>query len=91
MPEDRKRMLARKKAYNATPKEVAKRVARNKARREAIKEGKVRVGDGKEIDHKKPLSKGGSTDKSNLRVVPMAKNRAHGMAKRPAGKSKYLG
>jgi len=40
--------------------------------------GKVSKGDGKEVDHKKPLSKGGSTAKSNLRVVSKAVNRKKG-------------
>ena len=50
------------------PKNIAKRVARNKARRKAIREGRVRVGDGKELDHIKPISKGGSNKKSNIRI-----------------------
>jgi 5-methylcytosine-specific restriction endonuclease McrA len=33
-----------------------------------MKEGKVKKGDGKVVDHKKPLSKGGSNSRSNLRV-----------------------
>lgn len=33
------------------------------------KEGKVRKGDGKHVDHKKELVKNGSNSKSNLRVV----------------------
>jgi 5-methylcytosine-specific restriction endonuclease McrA len=56
-------------------KTVDDRVARNRARREAIKEGKVKVGDSKEIDHIKPLSKGGSGAKSNTRVVSREANR----------------
>ena len=51
------------------PKNIAKRVARNKARRKAIREGRVRVGDGKELDHIKPISKGGSNKKSNIRIT----------------------
>jgi 5-methylcytosine-specific restriction endonuclease McrA len=31
---------------------------------------------GKDIDHKKPLSKGGSNKKSNLRLVKPSKNRS---------------
>lgn len=58
-----------------TPTEVAKRVARNKARRHAIADGKVRVGDGMEVDHKKMLDQGGSSKDSNTRVIPAAKNR----------------
>jgi len=38
-------------AYENTPEQVARRVARNRARRKAIKQGRVRKGDGKELDH----------------------------------------
>ena len=52
------------------------RAARNKARREAERNGKVSKGDGKDIDHKRPLSKGGSTAASNTRVVSRSANRS---------------
>jgi hypothetical protein len=90
MATDRERERLRKKAYSATEKEKNKRVARNRVRRQAIAHGKVRVGDGKEIDHIQPLSKGGGSGASNLRVVVRATNRAHGMAVRPKGVSKFL-
>jgi hypothetical protein len=36
-----------------------------------MKAGKVHKGDGKAVDHIRPLSKGGAaTDKANLRIVP---------------------
>jgi hypothetical protein len=38
------------------------------------KKGLVHKGDGKDVDHKKPLSKGGSNDSSNLRVVKRSEN-----------------
>lgn len=60
--------------YNSRPEQIANRVEQNKARREMEKAGKVHKGDGKQVDHKKPLSKGGSGAKSNLRVVPASKN-----------------
>ncbi len=70
----------KKLAYMAerqkSPEEVAKRVARNKARREAIREGRVEKGDGKELDHKQMLDDGGSKSTSNTRVVPASENRA---------------
>jgi hypothetical protein len=50
------------------------RVKRVQARREALKDGKVSLNDGKHLDHSKPLSKGGSNAKSNLRVVSAASN-----------------
>lgn len=40
------------------------------------KAGKVSKGDGKHVDHKTPLSKGGSNDKKNLRVVPASENQS---------------
>lgn len=65
------------KKRQKSPEEVRKRVARNKARRHAIKAGKVKKGDGKDIDHIKPLSRGGSSAVSNLRVKNASKNRSH--------------
>jgi len=62
--------------YQKRPENVDKRVERNRARREAIREGVVKKGDGKEIDHKVPLDKGGSGAKSNKRVVDASENRA---------------
>ena len=52
------------------------RAKRNAARRELEREGKVSKGDGKEVDHKKPLSKGGSNSRSNLRVRSRSDNRS---------------
>jgi hypothetical protein len=69
-------MKAADNEYQARPEQVAKRVARNKARREAIRDGDVKKGDGKDIDHKQMLDKGGSNDKSNRRVVSAKENRA---------------
>lgn len=48
---------------------------RKRLRRQMEKEGKVRKGDGKDVDHKKPLSKGGANTKSNARVVSASANR----------------
>lgn len=53
---------------NESPQRRKDRAKRNKARRELMREGKVKKGDGKVVDHKVPLSKGGSTARSNLRV-----------------------
>ena len=62
--------------YQKRPENVDKRVARNKARREAIREGAVKKGDGKEIDHKRMLDEGGSNARSNRRVVGASENRS---------------
>jgi hypothetical protein len=90
MAEDKARRDRRMKAYNATPAEVAKNTLRKAARRAAIKAGKVKVGDTKELDHKKMLSKGGTNTAGNVRVVERSKNRAHGTTKRPKGTSRFL-
>jgi 5-methylcytosine-specific restriction endonuclease McrA len=63
--------------YDGTPEVKKKRAARNKARREMEREGLVHKGDGKDVDHKKPLSKGGSTSRSNLRVKAASDNRSY--------------
>jgi hypothetical protein len=62
-------------AYDQTEKAKTARAARNKARRMLTQEGLVQKGDGKDVHHKKPLSKGGVTEKGNLAVVPASKNR----------------
>ena len=69
------RKAAYDKWYNAKPSQVKKRMERNRARAALMKEGLVRKGDGKDVDHKVPLDRGGSNDRSNLRVVSKSKNR----------------
>ncbi len=63
-------------AYDGTPAVKKKRAERNKARRMMEREGAVHKGDGKDVDHKTPLSKGGSTGRSNLRVKKASDNRS---------------
>lgn len=67
-----------RKYGGASKKGKKDRAARNQARKVAEREGRVKKGDGKEIDHKKPLSKGGSNAKSNQRVVSRSTNRKKG-------------
>lgn len=62
--------------YEDTPKQVRNREERNRARAELAKEGKVVKGDRKDVDHIKPLSKGGKTEPTNLRVLPQSENRS---------------
>ena len=62
--------------YHGKPEQIENRVRRNKLRRAAIAEGKAQVGDGMSIDHKTPISKGGSDAPSNLRTVPLNKNKS---------------
>ena len=67
--------------YNSKPEQIKKRAERNAARRELMKEGKVHKGDGKDVDHKKPLAKGGSNSRSNLRVRSASANRSFARTK----------
>ena len=64
-----------KEKFNS-PAERKKRAKRNKARRMMIKAGKLRKGSKLEVDHKKPLSRGGSNTLSNLRAVSRTANRS---------------
>lgn len=63
--------------YDGTEKVKKKRAQRNKARRMLEREGVVHKGDGKDVDHKKPLSKGGTTVRSNLQAKPASANRSY--------------
>lgn len=63
------------KAYNAKPDQVNKREMRNAARAALMRDGKVTKGDGKDVDHKKPLKNGGSNTQSNLTVKSQTENR----------------
>jgi len=69
-----KRDYKKERKYDSKPKVKAARAARGRARYKLEKEGKVKKGDGKHVDHKKPLSKGGSNKRSNLRVISAKKN-----------------
>ncbi len=62
--------------YHSRPEQIKNRSERTTARRQANAAGITHKGDGKDIDHIKPLSKGGKNTKSNERVVSAAKNRS---------------
>lgn len=55
--------------YHGTAEQRRNRALRNRARK------KMGCGKGMEADHKRPLSKGGSNAKSNLRCVSRSTNR----------------
>jgi len=81
-----KRDYKKQQAYDGKPSVVKDRAKRNKARRELMAEGRVSKGDGKDVDHKKPLSKGGGTSRSNLRVTSKSTNRSFARKKNGAMK-----
>ena len=71
MPKKPRNYKEEYETYHGTPSQIKKRAARNKAR----KDMGLKNGDGKEVDHKKPLSKGGSNTKKNLKVTTRKANR----------------
>lgn len=62
--------------YHSKPEQRANRSERTVARNQANADGRTSKGDGKDLDHRVPLSKGGSSNKSNLRVVSKSANRS---------------
>ncbi len=60
--------------YHAKPKQIRRRAQRNKARAKMVKAGKVRKGDGKDVDHKNRNT--ADNRSKNLRVVSKSKNRS---------------
>lgn len=61
--------------YEAKPVQRKNRSERSVARVQSNRAGTTSKGDGKDVDHIKPLSKGGSNAKSNRRVVSASVNR----------------
>lgn len=76
MPKASKSKQVYDKAYNAKPEQKKNRAKRNKAHNEAVKDGRLKKGDGKDLDHKVKLANGGSNAKSNTRVRSASANRA---------------
>jgi hypothetical protein len=64
------------KNYHGKPKQRKERAARTAARELMIKKGRVKKGDGKDIDHKRALRNGGSKGINNLRVRDKSANRS---------------
>jgi hypothetical protein len=62
--------------YQGKPEQIANRAKRNAARAEMEKKGVVMKGDGKDVDHRKPIAKGGGNGSGNLRAVPKGQNRS---------------
>ncbi len=60
--------------YHGKPEQRRNRSNRNKARRKVG----LKKGDPREVDHKRPLSKGGSNGRSNLRITSKRTNRVKG-------------
>lgn len=65
--------------YHSSPEQKKRRAARNTARRRMEKEGKVKKGDGKDVDHKSGNPKNNS--RSNLTVKSKSSNRSYSRTK----------
>ena len=75
--DSRGRVRDYKKEYkrdHSSKEDIRNRSCRNKARRAAG----LKKGDTREVDHKKPLKKGGSCGRGNTRVVSRRTNRKKG-------------
>jgi hypothetical protein len=51
---------------DSLPRKIDQRTTNNRNRREFERDGRVRKGDGKDIDHRTPVSRGGSNARSKL-------------------------
>ena len=60
--------------YHSKPEQKKRRAGRNRARSLMIKAGRVKKGDGKDVDHKDHNTKNNS--RSNLRIMSASKNRS---------------
>jgi hypothetical protein len=69
--------------YQGKPEQIANRAKRNAARAKLESAGRVRKGDGKDVDHRRGVSAGNGA--GNLRVQPKSVNRSFARTK-TAGK-----
>lgn len=77
MPQDKSKRDYKKEYArdHASKKKKRQRAMRNKARKTMEKIYGKEALKGKDVDHKRPLSRGGSNSRSNLRVMSIKKNR----------------
>lgn len=69
-----KRNYKQEAKYHASPEQKKKRASRNTARAKLMKAGKVKKGDGKDVDHRNGNPK--DNKKSNLAVKSKSANRS---------------
>lgn len=88
MPSSKKYKRDYQEEYaNDSPARRKQRAQRNKARRIMEAKGAVKKGDGKDVGHKKAMSKGGTTTPGNLAVQSAASNRSFSRTKSGAMRS----
>ena len=71
-----KRDYDKQQKYDSKSSVKKNRAKRNAARRELMRQGKVKKGDGKDVAHKKALSKGGANGLANLFVQSSSGNKS---------------
>lgn len=75
-PHDYQKYRAYYLARESSPEGKKKRVERDQARTQAIKDGRLKgKNDPSEVDHKRSLAKGGSNAKSNTQILSRTANR----------------
>ncbi len=62
--------------FQGKPEQIKRRAERVKARRMMEKAGLAHKGDGKDVDHIRPLKNGGTSARSNLRMRNKTANRS---------------
>lgn len=75
MTKSSKAKLEYQKEYNAQPEQKALGVARRRTRRHLIADGKVAIGDGKDVAHKVAADNGGGMTPDNLKIKDAKENR----------------
>lgn len=86
----RKRNYKKENEWQSSPEQVRRRVARNAARRKAIREGRVHKGDGKELDHV-GNHRTGSLRNVPTRVTSRSANRRRQPPTKARGKARNKG
>jgi len=67
--------LRTKRAYNDRPEMRERNKLQKRAWRAAVKAGKIKPGDGKSVEHKKSLDKGGGNTRENISIVSLKRNK----------------
>lgn len=78
----------RERAYDGSPARKKARAERNKTRAQATKAGRVSKGDGKVVNHKKPIKKGLAAAKSGGTSIQTQKQSDKSGSKVRDGRSK---
>ena len=80
--------LRTKRKYNDRPEMRERNKLQKRAWRAAVKAGKIKPGDGKSVEHKKSLDKGGTNRKGNTKIVSLKKNKGW-RGKKGSGSAKW--